>query len=68
MTPARPQPAGRPDADTLDELIADARAVPLPVVLDLTAPRAVRLPPPRTARVIRIPESTASIVAGYGDN
>jgi hypothetical protein len=67
MTTDRRLPAARADADSLAELIADARAVALPPVLDLTAARSITLPPPRRARVIRIPESTASLVAGYGE-
>lgn len=59
------------DLDTLAELIADARLVPIPaprtasnraIVIDLT------LPTP--ARVLRIPEATASLVDGldpYGN-
>jgi hypothetical protein len=55
------------DADSLAELIADARAVPVPQLLDLTGPRPVRLPRPRPGVVVRIPEATASLVAGYSD-
>jgi len=55
------------DVDTLAELIADARQVPIPtprrsVVIDLTAATPVR--------VIRIPEATASLLDGldpYGN-
>ena len=55
------------DLDTLAELIADARLVPIPlprrsIVIDLTTPAPLR--------VIRIPEATASLVDGldpYGN-
>jgi hypothetical protein len=53
------------DATSIDELVADARCVPLPRRPVVDAVPAVSLPRPRT--VVEVPESTLSLLQDYAE-